>query len=104
MYVRPAPQFIACISFQRVDNDRSKTFKHGITGAGGRYYNIMNSSLRGVGSRSASRSSFFCAFFVQPTVLELPITEKDLKFTTQSSNRMNLFVLIENVYSCCPMK
>lgn len=58
MYVRPAPQFIACISFQRVDNDRSKTFKHGITAAGGRYYNIMNSSPRGGARRRLAPRSF----------------------------------------------
>ncbi|GBP51025.1 hypothetical protein EVAR_37183_1 [Eumeta japonica] len=51
--VQAALQFIACISFQRVDNDRSKTFKHGITAPGSRYYNIMNGFPAPVGPRAA---------------------------------------------------
>lgn len=74
MYVGKAPQFIACISFQRVDNDRSKTFKHGITAAVSRYYNIMNGQPRGGGGGGgaavgrASRSTPFCEFFLQHKV------------------------------------
>lgn len=49
-------KFIACISFQRVDNDRSKTFKHGITAAGGRYYNIMNGFPRSGGADASHPS------------------------------------------------